>query len=398
MRLALTTDWLTSFGGAERVLAELLRVWPGSPIYTSVHAPGGLPAECRGWDVRPSFLQRVPGARRHHRAFLPLMPLAFESFDFSGYDVVLTTASACAKGVIAPPDVPTLCYCHTPPRYLWDQYHEQTRAVRGRAFVAAAAHWLRVWDRAAADRIDHFVANSHTVAARIRRYYRREPVVIYPPVDTSRFTPSGREPDDYLLVVARLVPYKRVDLVVAAARRLGRRLLVVGDGPERARLEAAAGPTVRFLGWRDDAELATLYAGAQAFVFGAYEDFGIAPVEAQAAGRPVVGYRRGGAAETVRDGRTGVLFEEQSVDAVAEAIERATASHFDPVECRRNALRFDAAVFRREMTSVVRGAVEEGGRHRRWAGPEPASEPTRIGSARPTVAISESVGVGNAGG
>jgi glycosyltransferase involved in cell wall biosynthesis len=303
--------------------------------------------------VRTSFLQRVPFARAHHRAFLPLMPFAWEAFDFSAYDVVLTTASACAKGVIVPPDTRTLCYCYTPPRYLWDQYHEQTRHVRGKPLVAAAAHWLRLWDRAAADRVDHFVAISHTVAARIRRYYRREAEVVYPPVDTSLFVPSGREPEDFLLVVARLVPYKRVDLAIAAASRLGLPLWIVGDGPERRRLEAAAGPTVRFLGTLPDDEVAGLYARARAFIFPGLDDFGIAPVEAQAAGRPVVAYGRGGALETVVDGATGVLFEEQSVDALAEAIERVGATRFDPAVCRANAERFDAAVFRRHIARIV---------------------------------------------
>jgi glycosyltransferase involved in cell wall biosynthesis len=352
-RVALTHDWLNSFGGAERVLAELLRLYPGAPVYTTVHAPERLPEEARGWDVRPSFLQRVPFARHRHRPFLPLMPLAFESFDVSAYDVVLATASAFAKGIIAPPDTRTICYCHTPPRYLWDQYHAQTRGVRGRTLVALAAHWLRVWDRAAADRIDVFVANSETTAARIRRYYRRDAVVVHPPVDVERFRPDGRPADDFFLVVARLVPYKRVDLAVAAATRLGVPLVVVGDGPERARLQAAAGPTVRFPGWVGDAELAGLYARARAFLFPGLDDFGIAPVESQAAGRPVVAYGRGGALETVCDDVTGVLVGEQSVDAFAAAMDGLQAATFDPAVCRANAERFAAPRFRARMAEIV---------------------------------------------
>ena len=353
MRVALTHDWLTSFGGAERVLVELQAVFPRAPIYTTVYDPADLPPEARGWDVRPSFLQRVPFARRHYRAFLPLMPFAFEAFDLSAYDVVLTTASACAKGVIVPPSTRTLCYCYTPPRYLWDQYHEQTRTARAKPLVALAAHWLRMWDRAAADRVDRFIAISETVAARIRRYYRREAEVIYPPVDTSLFVPSGREPEDFLLVVARLVPYKRVDLAVAAAARLGLPLWIVGDGPDRARLAAMAGPTVRFLGRLPDAEVAGLYARARAFIFPGMDDFGIAPVEAQAAGRPVVAYGRGGALETIVGGATGVFFHEQSVDALAAAIDQAWSAGFDPAACRANALRFDAAVFRERIARAV---------------------------------------------
>ena len=375
-RLALTTDWLNSFGGAERVLAELLAVWPGAPVFTTVHDPAGLPAEFRGWDVRPSFLQRVPGARRHHRAFLPLMPFAFESFDVSAYDVVLATAHACAKGEVAPPATRVVCYCHTPPRYLWDQYHELTRGARGKPLVALAASWLRMWDRLAADRVDLFVANSETVAARIRRYYGREPVIVYPPVDTRRVRPDGLPPDDFLLVVARLVPNKRVDLAVQAATRLGRRLVVVGDGPERRRLERMAGASVQFVGARPDAEVARLYARARAFVFPGLDDFGIAPVEAQAAGRPVVAYGRGGATETVADGVTGLFFAEQTVDAVVDALERLDRQRFDPADCRRSAERFDAAVFRRRMREVVDQVARAD-----WA-----DAPPTVGPARPRAA------------
>src|SRR5207302_8356 len=190
-RVALTTDWLLSFGGAERVLAQLQHVYPGAPIHTTIYDPAGLPAECREWPVRPSFLQRLPLARRYHRALLPLMPLAIESFDLDAYDVVLTTASAFAKGVVTPPGVPNVCYCYTPPRYLWDQFHAQTRGMRGRLLVSVVASALRMWDRVAADRVDVFVAISETVAARIRRYYRRDALVVYPPVDTERFRPNG---------------------------------------------------------------------------------------------------------------------------------------------------------------------------------------------------------------
>ena len=352
-RVALTTDWLNSFGGAERVLAELLAVWPGAPLYTSVHDPAGLPAECRTWDVRPSFLQRVPGARRHHRAFLPLMPFAFESFDVSAYDVVLATAHACAKGVVAPPSTRVVCYCHTPPRYLWDQYHELTRGARGKPLVALAASWLRMWDRLAADRVDLFVANSETVAARIRRYYGREPVIVYPPVDTRRVRPDGLPPDDFLLVVARLVPNKRVDLAVQAATRLGRRLVVVGDGPERRRLERMAGASVQFVGARPDAEVARLYARARAFVFPGLDDFGIAPVEAQAAGRPVVALAGGGALETVVPGETGILFPEPSVPALASALTEAITVDWDTARIQANAARFNQTGFIAGMNAAL---------------------------------------------
>ena len=353
MKVAITTDWLNSFGGAERVLLELRGIFPEAPIYTTVHRPEGLPPPMRGWDVRTSFLQRVPFARRRHQAFLPLMPLAFEQFDFNQYDLVLTTSSACAKGVITRPGTLNLCYCYTPCRYLWDLYHDYTRARRSRALIAPVAHWLRVWDRLSADRVDHFVAISHEVAARIQRHYRRPSEVIYPPVDVDRFVPNAKPPEDFFLVVARLVPYKRVDLAVQAANRLGVRLVVVGDGPERSRLEGLAGPTVELRGWRTDEEIADLYARCRALLFPGLDDFGIAPVEAQAAGRPVIAYGRGGATETVVDDSTGVLFEEQSVDAVVEAVLTLQKLSFDPEVCRRNAERFDRGEFRRRLLRTI---------------------------------------------
>jgi glycosyltransferase involved in cell wall biosynthesis len=281
------------------------------------------------------------------------MPLAWEEFDFSEYDLVLTTNSACAKGVITRPGTVNVCYCHTPCRYIWDLYPQYTRGMRSKPLIAPVAHWLRLWDRVSADRVDHFVANSHEVAARIRRHYGRDSEVIYPPVDVERITPSGTDPEDFYLVVARLVPYKRVDLAVAAANRLGRRLLIVGEGSERRKLESIAGPTVEFLGRRTDEEIAELYARCRAFLFPGLEDFGIAPVEAQAAGRPVIAFGAGGALETVVDGKTGVLFPMQTPEALVAAITRLEATSFDAALCRRNAERFSAERFRTRLRRTV---------------------------------------------
>lgn len=353
MKVAITADWLNTSGGGERVLVQLHRMFPDAPVYTTVCDRSAIPAEMRGWDIRTSFLQRVPFAKRRHQPFLPFMPMAFEQFDMSEYDLVITTNSACAKGVITRPGALNVCYCYTPCRYIWDLYHEYTRGMRLRALFAPVAHWLRVWDRVSADRVDHFVGISHEVASRIRRHYRRDAEVVYPPVDVDRIQPNGLPPEDFYLVVARLVPYKRVDLAVRAASRLGRRLVVVGDGSERRRLEALAGPTVEFLGRRGDDEVAGLLARCRAFLFPGWEDFGIAPVEAQAAGRPVIAYGRGGAAETVVDGSTGVLFEEQSVDALADAMLRADRIAFEAATCRRNAERFGADVFRAQLGAAI---------------------------------------------
>jgi glycosyltransferase involved in cell wall biosynthesis len=354
VRVAITYDWLNQYGGGERVLTELHGLFPDAPIYTALYDPSRLPAHMQGWDVRPSFLQRIPFAARRHQPFLPLMPTAFEEFDLSEYDLVLTMSSACAKGVITPPGTLNLCYCLTPCRYIWDLYHEYTRGLRLRPLIAPVAQWLRMWDQLSSERVDDFMAISHEVASRIRRHYRRDAEVIYPPVEVDRFAPSGRPAEDFYLVVSRHVAYKRLDLAVEAANRLGRRLVVVGDGPQRRRLEALAGPTVEFIGRQSDEQIASLYARCRALLFPGWEDFGIAPVEAQAAGRPVIAYGRGGATETVVHGATGVFFEEQSVDSLAQAMLDFERMSFDPALCRRNAERFD----RREFCHRLREAID----------------------------------------
>jgi glycosyltransferase involved in cell wall biosynthesis len=371
MRVALTTDWMDTFGGGERVLHELHRMFPDAPVYTTVYRPEALPPHMRGMDVRTSFIRRLPGIRRSHMAFLPLMPAAFESFDFSGYDLVITTSSACAKGILTPARTLNVCYCHTPCRYIWDLYEDYVGGRLARPLIAPVAAWLRSWDRRSSDRVDHFVANSREVAGRIRRHYGRAAEVIPPPVDVERIRPTGRDPEGFYLVVSRLVRYKRIDLAVAAATRLGRRLMVVGRGPELERLRAMAGPTVEFRGALPDAEVAALYGRSRALLFPGLEDFGIVPVEAQAAGRPVIAYGRGGALDTVVDGVTGRFFEEQSVEALAEAIVGFEASAWDPAAARRNAERFDAVHFRRRMRRAIADRVAAASRGR--AAPEPAA-------------------------
>jgi glycosyltransferase involved in cell wall biosynthesis len=370
MRTAIAYDWLNQFGGAERVLTELHGMYPEAPIYTAVYAPELLPEEMRGWDVRPSFLQRIPLARYRHQPFFPLMPMAFEQFDLREYDLVLTTSSACAKGVITAPETLNICYCYTPCRYLWDLYHDYTRGSKAKLLFAPIAHWMRMWDQLSSQRVDHFIAISHEVARRIRRHYRREAEVIHPPVDVDRFRPNGEPPEDYYLVVSRLVSYKRIDLAIEAVNMLKRRLVIVGDGPERKRLESIAGPTVEFRGSLSDAEIADLYAGCRAFLFPSFEDFGIAPVEAQAAGRPVIALRRGGALDTVISGVTGLFFEEQCAISLAHAITEFEQLRFDPLRCRRNAERFDRTLFAHRLSEAVAHQLEafHGSPRQRWVG------------------------------
>jgi len=335
-----------------------LRVlYPTAPIFTSVFDPAAVPDALRSWDVRPSFLQRLPFIKRYSRATLPLMPIAFDRFDPEPYDVVISVSAAFAKNVRRPSSGSTVCYCLTPPRYIWDMHDEYVRGRFDRPLLDMAAHWLRRADLAAASRVDEFITNSETVAERVRRTYSRPATVIYSPVDCDWVRPDGSPPDDFYLVVSRLVRYKRVDLAIDACNRLKRRLLIVGAGPEAARLRAKAGPTIEFLGKRSDGEVATLYARCKAFLFPGFEDFGITPLEAQAAGRPVVAFGRGGATETVVDGVTGVLFPEQSVESLAEGIERLDRLSIADTKCRENAMRFDVSVFRQRMSAAIDAAV-----------------------------------------
>lgn len=345
MKVAITTDWLNSFGGAERVLVELHRMFPEAPLYTTVYDPAGLPDFMQGWDVRPSFLQRIPLARRRHQWLLPLMPAAFRSFDLSAYDLVITASSAFSKAAVTRADATNLCYCYTPPRYLWDLRDQYVRGVM-RPVTEPIVRYLRGKDREAAAAVDHFVAISDHTADRVRRHYGREAAVVYPPVDVARFAEVPDEGGDAYLVLSRLVGYKRVDLAIEACNRLGRRLIVAGGGPELERLRRRAGPTVEVLGNVGDDELPALYARSRALLFPGLEDFGIVPVEAQAAGRPVVAYGAGGALETVVEGQTGVFFAEQTVESLADAIVRLEESSIDPGTCRANAARFGAVHFR----------------------------------------------------
>jgi glycosyltransferase involved in cell wall biosynthesis len=360
LRIALVHDWLITLGGADRVLLALHEMFPQAPIYTALHDPRRLPGSFAGLPVRTSWLQRVPGARARHRSLLPAMPFAFRSFDLRAYDVVLSSSHACAHGVRVPPGAVHICYCHTPMRYAWDQQPAYLAALPALARPAAqmALAALRAWDRAAAQRVDYYIANSQYVAARIRAHYGREATVIYPPVDVEFFTssplpspPQGEE--GYFLVVSRLVPYKRVDLAVLACTQLGLPLVVVGDGPERVRLGAMAGPTVRFAGEVDDDTLRGFYRNCRALIFPGEEDFGIVPVEAQACGRPVVGYARGGLRETVVPGRTGTLFPAQTVESLRAVLGAFDPGRFDPQAIRAHAGQFSRQRFQQAITAFV---------------------------------------------
>jgi glycosyltransferase involved in cell wall biosynthesis len=349
-RFALVHDWLNQIGGAERVLETLKEMFPAAPLYTSIYWREGMPQAYRAWDVRVAWLDRAPGIHRRHQPYLPLYPLAFRSFDLSGYDVVLSNKSGFCHGVRTGPAL-HICYCLAPTRYVWnlDAYAEREELGRAaRLALRPLITWLRRWDYAAAQRVTHFVAISSEIRERIRQYYNRDAVVIHPPVDVQRYRPAASH-DDYYLIVSRLIPYKRIDLAIEAFNRLNRPLWIAGEGRDAERLRAMAGPGVVFLGRVPDADLPDLLARCKAFVFPGHEDFGIAPVEAQAAGRPVVAFGAGGALDTLIDGQTGVLFAEQSAGALIDAVRRLDSLDFDPGVLRANAARFDVDVFRRKL-------------------------------------------------
>ncbi|HYU20925.1 MAG TPA: glycosyltransferase [Chloroflexota bacterium] len=360
-RLAVAHEYLNQYGGAERVLERMHDLFPDAPIYTSMYGPGIMPAGYRAWDIRTSFMQRLPMVTTRHQMYLMAYPLAFESFDFSNYDVVLSNSSAFAKGVVTGPETLHVCYCLTPMRWVWryrEYVHGENLGFLARFVLPPFIQYLRLWDVTSAKRVDRFIAISRAVAARIEKYYGRQAEIIYPPVDTDHFSASG-EPDDYYLTVARLIPYRRIDLVVDAFSRLGLRVKIVGDGRDHTRLRARASTNVEFVGRVDDETLTQLYAGCRAYLIVAEEDFGIAPVEAQAAGRPVVAYAAGGALDTVIDGETGVLFREQSPEALAEAVRKLEQSSFDSSRIRANAERFSSNVFRERLSTFLARAYQE---------------------------------------
>ncbi len=374
MRVALVHDWLNQMGGAEQVLEALVALFPGAPVYTSIYDPQRVSPAYRTWDIRVSWMNRLPGVGAHHLWYLPLYPLAFESFDLTGYDVVISNKSAFAHSVITPPETTHICYCLTPTRFLWQYAEYRRREGIGRwtnALLQPILTWQRMLDRLAAERVDHFIAISRVVQARIRKFYRRESVIIHPPVDTDRFVPARTPPGDYYLVVSRLIPYKRVDLAVQACTRLGVPLLVVGEGRDRKALERMAGPTVRFLGRVSDAELVRLMQGARAFLFPGLEDFGIAPVEAMACGRPVIAYAGGGALDTVVPGETGEFFHPQTVDALAAVLADFDPTRYDPLACRARAEMFATSVFRHKLRAFVEAVLTDEAPHRAVAAVAP---------------------------
>ena len=370
-RIAIVCDQLATSGGAggaEKVLQVIRETFPEADLYTTVYNPEKMPDHFRGYGIRTSFIQRLPWAKTKYQWYLPLMPAAIEHLDLSGYDIIISSSHSVAKGVIPNPTAMHICYCHSPIRYAWDKYNEYLRTEKigfaKRAIIPFLANYLRLWDRVSADRVDHFVANSLFVSQRIRKYYGRPSTIIFPPVDLPRFQSSPQE--DYYVMAGRLVAYKRADLAIQAFNTSGRVLKIIGDGPERARLESLAGPNVHFLGRLSDRELADTMARAKALIFPQDEDFGIVPLESQACGVPVIAFGHGGVLDTVRGifpgsradgpGRyTGVFFETQSVESLAEAVDwfEKHEALFDKRAIREHVQEFSVERFRAKLSAFV---------------------------------------------
>ncbi|MFC3123604.1 glycosyltransferase [Pseudoroseomonas globiformis] len=393
MRVALVHYWLVGMRGGEKVLESLCEMFPDADIFTHVYVPDRISDTIRRHKVTTTMIARLPFAHRMYQSYLPLMPLALEQIDLRNYDLVISSESGPAKGVLTRPDALHVCYCHTPMRYIWNMYQDYRDGASRpmRAVIPFLAHRLRNWDYSSAARVDYFIANSRTVAERINKYYRRPASVVHPPVDLGTFSTTRRdvEADDFYLVAGQLIRYKRVDLAIEACRALGRRLVVIGNGGEHDELARGAGPLVQFLGRVDDHTLRSYYARCRALLFTGEEDFGIVPLEAMACGRPVIAYGRGGATETVVNGLTGLLFHEQRVASLVDAIRQFEAMEkgFDPARIAAHAARFSKDEFRRQFLARLEIAMEEHvprlsppteawmGRQRTVAMPLPASAP-----------------------
>jgi len=363
-RVALVHDWLTGMRGGEKCLEVLCEVFPDADVYTLVHRKGSVSPVIEAHTIHESWLARLPAGRSHYRAYASLYPRAIESFDLSRYDLVVSSSHCAAKGVLTRSDTFHLCYCYTPARYFWDLYGEYFgpgKAGRLTRLVAAwAAHRFRLWDRVSADRVDFFVAISRHVADRIAKHYRRSARVVYPPVDTQTFTPEAAPPapdGGPFLLVSALVPYKGVDLAIRVANRMRIPLRVVGTGPDERRLRALAGPTVRFDGWLSPVELRDAYRSSRALIQAHEEDFGIAPLEAMACGKPVIALRRGGGGEVVVPG-TGVLFDEATEEGLEEAVRSFDPRAYDAAALRDRAMEFDREVFKDRLRDLILEAFE----------------------------------------
>ena len=364
MKVAIVHDYLNQMGGAERVVLALHELFPDAPIYTSIYDPERVDPAFKNIDVRTSFMQKLPMVTRHHQPYLPFYPFAMEKLDLRGYDLILSSSSAFAKGVITRPETLHICYCHTPMRWCWnyEEYVEREQLGKvARTLLPFLITGLRLWDQTTASRVDHFIANSPVIVDRIRKYYRREAIFIPPPVEVKRFPfDPATQPEDYFLVLSRLIPYKRIDLAIEACNRLQLPLVVIGKGRDAERLKKLAGPTIHFMGGLSDQEVTHYISHCRAFLFPGEEDFGITPLEAQAAGRPVIAYGAGGALASVIEGVTGTFFREQTVESLTAALASFDERRFNPVAIRNHALEFDTPRFQRRILQFIEAKMQTG--------------------------------------
>lgn len=362
MRIALVHDYLVQYGGAERVLEAFTELFPYAPIYTLIHDKESMHGVFDDKRVYTSFLQRLPFSRKRHRFFPPLMPLAIEQFDFSKYDIVLSDSSSYAKGIITRPETLHICYMHTPMRYAWDDCQKYTQDFGFPQIIKRLVPFfmspIRLWDKASADRVDRFLANSQFVAKRIKKYYRKDAFVIHPPVNVDRFYVADKQ-KDYFLMVGRLIAYKRHDIAIEAFNRLKLPLKIIGRGPEFDRLKKMAGPTIEFLGRVPEEDLPRYYAECRGFVFPQEEDFGIVAIEAMASGRPLIAYRGGDIVEHLEEDRMGVLFDEQTPEAIVEAVGRFCQGTYDSHFIREKALPFDKERFKTTIKDYIEKALKD---------------------------------------
>ena len=365
MKTAIVHYWWLSNRGGEAVCTALAEIYPDADIFLHVCNEDvvrkALPSTFKG-EIKTTFISRLPGAKKHYQKYLPLMPLALEQLDLTAYDLIISSESGPAKGVITRPDAVHVCYCHSPMRYVWDMYHEY-RSTAGRVVKALfpfIAHYLRIWDRLSADRVDHFISNSSFIASRIKKFYRREAEVIYPPVNTGEFS-HEQERGDFYLCLGQLVPYKKADMAVDAFNQLGLPLIVVGEGELYEALKARAGANVTLMGRQPFPVIKDLLERCRGLIFPGVEDFGIVPVEAMAAGAPVIAYAKGGALETVIHGSTGIHFHEQSVDALIAAVQQLESGEFvfSPAHLHEHAAGFDKSVFKQNIKAFVDKALSE---------------------------------------
>jgi len=357
MKVAIVHYWLVSMRGGEKVVSALLDLFPQADIFTHVYDPGAVSEKFAGHRITTTFIQKLPFAKSLYKSYLPLMPLALEQLDLRGYDLVISSESGPAKGVLTSPDCLHICYCHTPMRYLWDMYQEYKKGAGPlkRLLMVPLIHYLRMWDVTTAQRVDCFVANSNHVARRIKKNYRRESTVIYPPVAVDDFYTSS-QPEDFYLMVGQLVNYKRADMAVRAFNCTGKRLVVIGDGEQFRLLQRIAGPNVTVMGRQPFSVIRDHYAKCRALIFPGEEDFGIVPVEAMASGRPVIAYGKGGVLETVVEGETGLFFKEQTEETLNAAVDRfeKMESFFSPERCKKQAAKFTVGRFNAALMELIK--------------------------------------------